>query len=212
MKKNMGFNLIELLISLLVVAIGLFAIAKMQILGIHGVEQSKSSTASTIIVGNVIERLSKQRDAIRIYLDNPANEGTYTRTGSELNSNFASNCSKSGTDISEGSSENAKNALDCEISYWVESLVNAMKLGASDGCYRIIIEDSAPYAYEAVEETKNATYYKIPKIKVSILWNQISGSSALTKEMCNATQESGLHKSPAIKSNIGFSTMEYLAP
>lgn len=209
MKKNMGFNLIELLISLLVVAIGLFAIAKMQILGIHGVEQSKSSTASTIIVGNVIERLSKQRDAIRIYLDK---YGTYTRTGSQLDSGFAEHCSESDTDISEGSSGKAQNALDCEISYWVESLVNAMKLGASDGCYRIIIEDSAPYAYKAVEETENATYYKIPKIKVSILWNQISGSSALTADMCNAFQESGLHQAPAIKSNIGFSTMEYLAP
>lgn len=206
MKKNMGFNLIELLISLLVVAIGLFAIAKMQILGIHGVEQSKSSTASTIIVGNVIERLSKQRDAIRIYLDN---YGTYTKTGSQLDSGFAEHCND--TDISEGSSGKAQNALDCEISYWVESLVNAMRLDASDGCYRIVIEDSAPYAYKAVE-TANATYYKIPKIKVSILWNQISGSSALTADMCNATQESGLHKSPALGSNIGFSTMEYLAP
>lgn len=208
MKKNMGFNLIELLISLLVVAIGLFAIAKMQILGIHGVEQSKSSTASTIIVGNVIERLSKQRDAIRIYLDN---QGTYTKTDSQLDSGFAEHCSETETDISEGSSGKAQNALDCEISYWVESLVNAMRLDASDGCYRIVIEDSAPYAYKAVE-TANATYYKIPKIKVSILWNQISGSSALTADMCNATQESGLHKSPAIGSNIGFSTMEYLAP
>jgi len=45
--KTFGFNLIELLVSLVVVAVSLFAVAKIQIFGLQAGEGSKQSTAST---------------------------------------------------------------------------------------------------------------------------------------------------------------------
>ena len=69
MTKSRGFNLIELLVSLVVVAVSLFAVAKIQITGMqttHGAKQSTSSTVSTV---NLLERLSGHRDGLRTLLD-----------------------------------------------------------------------------------------------------------------------------------------------
>ena len=42
--KSKGFNLIELLVSLVVVALSLFAVAKIQIMGLQSGESAKQST------------------------------------------------------------------------------------------------------------------------------------------------------------------------
>ena len=62
--KTFGFNLIELLVSLVVVAVSLFAVAKIQIFGLQAGEGSKQSTASTVSVVNLMERLSGHRQGI----------------------------------------------------------------------------------------------------------------------------------------------------
>lgn len=202
MRSSKGFNLVELLIAMIVVSISLFGVAKLQVNGMHGMESAKLTTTSVVSVANLVERLSKQRDEIKVYLDHKA---AYTVAGASSASIVpgGASCNSAGAD----SEEHARLSLDCEIDSWLSATFSTLNLqDSNDICYAVRISyANANFNYSA------GMRYAIPQILVAIKWKKVSGSSWDTGG-CNATNDTGTIAAPGADSDIGYMSMEYIAP
>lgn len=202
--KSKGFNLIELLVSLVVVALSLFAVAKIQIMGLQSGESAKQSTASTVNVVNLMERFDAHRVGIGSLL--AKNKGTVTFF---LNKNKFEgvNCNNFaiGFDDTDGS------GVPCEIDAWIYSVWNSLNLQNDDDiCAKVTIKDVPGFKY------KTGMKYKIPKVMVDYKWRKTPSSSA----NLNCVKDGERLPPPVYSTNvsvdqsaeIGYSTMEYLLP
>lgn len=199
MIKNKGFNLIELLVALVVISISLFAVAKVQISGMQGMETAKEATSSAVNITNLIERLSKQRDALRVYLNGSDEKYKQNNLASETIINGA--CTKTPTK----NAANAKNAIGCEIDAWANSMVESLNLGSkADLAYGVTIDDEGDYSY-----TKTIKY-TLPRITIAVMWKKNPG--ATMNETDYELDDNGLMTPPGVDSELGYMSMEYIAP
>ncbi len=202
MRKSYGFNLIELLIALILISIALFAIAKLQISGMHSMESAKTTTASVVNVSNLVERLSKDRDEIRTYLE--SNKSYYIHRSSSAS--VAENCSGGGA----GTAAEAKITLDCEVDAWVSATFSTLNLESkNDICYTVLIRETNNFSYGSFS-------YAIPLITVSLKWKKTTGvdwkTSATGDTGCTGNKDTGLMTVPSPDGDIGYMSMEYIAP
>lgn len=210
-----GFNLIELLVSLVVVSISLFAIAKIQIMGMHGMESSKETTTSMVNVSSLIDRLSSHRDAVRIYLDNVGDFKTGNVNKTSLNVSNHESClyEKESTNVND-----AKKAIVCEIQFWIDSIYSELNLqNSTDICVNVKVSDSkSELAYSS------GFNYAVPKMTVAYAWNKSPDSSSLSSS-CSGNDSSTLENfaidnakdsdsNSYADSSVGFVSMEYIMP
>ena len=214
MTKSRGFNLIELLVSLVVVAVSLFAVAKIQITGMqttHGAKQSTSSTVSTV---NLLERLSGHRDGLRTLLDAQTSHNVSYQLKS---ADQDDKCNTLPTHDEENSDSSKANlAIECEIKAWVFSVHNSLNLVEStDICANVFISDIRDYEYK-----KNFDY-NLPRVIVEYKWRKNPSSSNWGENGSKACVfENNRLNPPVYSSNpsadesadVGFSSMEYLLP
>ncbi len=207
MNKSKGFNLIEILVALVVISISLFAVARVQISGMQGMETAKESTSSAVNITNLIERLSKQRDAIRLYLDK---HGSYSANQLASDNIVSSSDACPTSPISDV--DDAQKAIGCEIDAWASSMVEALGLTDGNGnvdktalAYGVTIEDQGTdYKYT------NTIKYKIPRITIAVMWKKNPGAELDKKSW--TINDKRLMTSPDVKSELGYMSMEYIAP
>ena len=223
-----GFNLIELLVSLVVVAVSLFAVAKIQITGMQGVEGAKQSTSSTIGVVNLIERLSipEHRDGIRTLISTQSgNQFAVSGSLKKFNQDFGSvNCEDVPSYEEATNPEVAKRAINCEIGGWIESLKNAFNISSDeDICMNVLARDvsdsSSGFEYRNDSDGVHHFAYRIPRITVEYKWKKVSSAQFTGTTFCQL--DNGLLVRPEISysndtkytdTDIGFSSMEYILP
>lgn len=212
--KTFGFNLIELLVSLVVVAVSLFAVAKIQIFGLQAGEGSKQSTASTVSVVNLMERLSGHRQGISKLLKT-SSDGyiKFTLDNVEAMNMSDSDCSKVPLADEYRNKNSAETGIKCEIDAWIYSVWNSLNLeGKKDICANILITSVDDYEYKTGEK------FDVPRVAVEYKWRK-TPSSAAAKMRCTLNDKNRL-KPPKFSTNadedetaeIGFSSMEYLLP
>ncbi len=203
MNKSKGFNLIEVLIALVVISISLFAVARVQIAGMQGMETAKESTSSAVNITNLMERFSKQRDAIRLYLTMNPVEG-FVRNGL---GDMDVGCDAMQAAIINATQ--AEQALSCEVEAWASSMVASLNLESPrDLAYGVTVRDQATnYQY-----TANISY-SIPRITVAVMWKKNPGAKDMTIADYKLKDDgSGLMYPPAADSEYGYMSMEYVAP
>jgi prepilin-type N-terminal cleavage/methylation domain-containing protein len=215
MKKYSGFNLVELLIALIVVSIALFGIAKLQVNGMHSMESAKMTTSSVVNVANLVERFSKIRDEIKVYLDANdkfvAQKSSRSRlvTDDSLCENKPVCATGSGDSIGNRTGicpESADITLKCEIDAWMASTFETLNLQNDDDiCYSVRV------AYDDNFEYSPGIKYAIPKVTIALKWKKISGVD-WGNGGCSANADTGLMTVPAVDSDIGYMSMEYIAP
>lgn len=200
MNKSKGFNLIEVLIALVVISISLFAVARVQIAGMQGMETAKESTSSAVNITNLMERFSKQRDAIRLYLS--AHSDGFSKHGL---ASMDMGCTSMPTSITNA--DQADQALSCEVEAWASSMVAALNLETSDDlAFSVLVIDRQNYEY-----TTNIRY-SIPRITVAVMWKKNPGADMTIADYKLKDDGSGLMYPPAADSELGYMSMEYVAP
>lgn len=224
-RQARGFNLIELLVSLVVVAVSLFAVAKIQITGMQGVEGAKQSTTSTVGVVNIIERLSipEHRDGLRTLISADSHHEFKTSgTLDEFNDKYGSlDCNNVPSQAEATNRDVAERAIHCEIGGWIESIKNAFNIASeSDLCMNIYVRDVSDSSHGfSYRNSDDGTFaYRIPRITVEYKWKKVDAGSE--DDFC--TLENNFLKKPTINystteheyadANIGFSSMEYILP
>lgn len=210
-----GFNMIELLVSLVVVAVSLFAVAKIQITGMQSVEGAKQTTGSTVSIANIIERLSGHRDGIRAILGNSGNGSANFFLDKVDALSDVSGCDAVPSADEASSSDKAIKGLKCEIDAWVYSIYNALNLSdAEDICANITITDvsgTSGYSY------KTGFKYSVPMVRVEYKWKKAPSVDS-SKLKCTVTDnklaQPQYSHDPAVDetAEIGYSSMEYLLP
>lgn len=214
-RQARGFNLIELLVSLVVVAVSLFAVAKIQITGMQGVEGAKQSTASTVGVINLIERLSipEHRDGIRTLINK---NGSIAESGSlrDFNTKYGHlKCENVPSKDEATKPTVAENAINCEIGGWIESIKNAFNIESDqDLCMNILIQDVSGDGFIY----RTGFVYAIPRITIEYMWRKAKVDQTLN---CTPNSSTNLLEKPNYgydatnsDSDIGYSSMEYLLP
>ena len=195
--KTFGFNLIELLVSLVVVAVSLFAVAKIQIFGLQAGEGSKQSTASTVSVVNLMERLSGHRQGISKLLKTSSDGYViFTLNDVDAMNMSASACSKVPLADEYRNKNSAETGIKCEIDAWIYSVWNSLNL----------------------EGKKTNENFDVPRVAVEYKWRKTPSSDA-NKMRCTLNDKNRLEP-PKFSTNadedetadIGFSSMEYLLP
>ena len=200
MKKIKGFNLVELLIALIVVSVALFGVAKLQINGMHGMESAKMTTSSVVNVASLIERLSKQRDEIKVYLD------THAKFSRLKNNNTPEVDACNVTDTTADANK-AGISINCEIDAWVSAAFKTLNLqNSTDICYAVNISYDDNYSYNA------SMMYAIPRITVALKWQKIPGVGWDNGGGGCSVNDSGLMTVPNADSDVGYMSMEYIAP
>lgn len=212
--KTFGFNLIELLVSLVVVAVSLFAVAKIQIFGLQAGEGSKQSTASTVSVVNLMERLSGHRQGISKLLKTSSDGYViFTLNDVDAMNMSASACSKVPLADEYRNKNSAETGIKCEIDAWIYSVWNSLNLeGKKDICANILITSVDDYEYKTDEN------FDVPRVAVEYKWRKTPSSDA-DKMRCTLNAKNRLEP-PKFSTNadedetaeIGFSSMEYLLP
>jgi type IV pilus modification protein PilV len=93
MARQMGFNLVEVLVALLVLAVGLLGMAALQNFSLASTQQSYQRTQATVVIQDIVEKMRANRiGAINALYSIPS----YTRTPPSAAVNCAtSNCSES---------------------------------------------------------------------------------------------------------------------
>ena len=215
MKSSGGFNLVELLIALIVVSIALFGIAKLQVNGMHSMESAKMTTSSVVNVANLVERFSKTRDEIKVYLDANDKFLAQKTSKSRLVTDENSCINKPACPVTASSSlgtrtgicpESAAVTLKCEIDAWMASTFETLNLQNDDDiCYSVRI------AYDDNFEYSPNIRYAIPKVTIALKWKKISGVD-WGNGGCAANADTGLMTVPAVDSDVGYMSMEYIAP
>lgn len=215
-----GFNLIELLVSLVVVAVSLFAIAKIQITGMQSVEGAKQSAGSTVSVASFIERLSLHREAVRTILDaSTATPHSLTYLLKSLDDEALNGATSSACkgDLDQLKVDEATTSVVCEIDAWLYSVYNALNLkNPGDICAYISISDATDYKYKS--NSSVSFRYAIPVVMVEYKWRQ-SPTSATSTDDFNCNLKDGHLIKPNLtydskdqSGEIGYSSMEYLLP
>ncbi|MCR4554764.1 MAG: prepilin-type N-terminal cleavage/methylation domain-containing protein [Succinivibrionaceae bacterium] len=210
-RRAKGFNLIELLVSLVVVAVSLFAVAKIQITGMQSVEGSKQSTSSVVSVANLVERLSAHSTAVRT-VSRKGGIVELFKGASAVNDAHSSQLADCGGTKDESNLADAKVVIYCEIDAWIYSVYNALNLrNDSDICAFVNIRFTPGYDYK--DDFKGI---KIPKILAQYKWKK--APSVSTDINCEATDNKleppkyNTDPSQDETADIGFSAMEYLLP
>lgn len=222
-RQARGFNLIELLVSLVVVAVSLFAVAKIQITGMQGVEGAKQSLTSTVGVVNLIERLSipEHRDGIRTLISSSTNRRFQTSGSLEkFNTLYGDLDCNNVPSQEEATNKNvAERAIQCEIGGWIESIKNAFNIAKEpDLCMNVFVRDVSDPTNGFIYRTSSTrTFaYDIPRLTIEYMWKKVDDGTELDCEL-----ENNLLKKPTINyatesefadANVGFSSMEYILP
>ena len=67
MKGNAGFGMIEILVSLLVLAIGLLGLASLQTTGLTQSSETRNRSQAILLADDMFERIRANRDSINSY-------------------------------------------------------------------------------------------------------------------------------------------------
>lgn len=102
MKSNAGFGLIEILVALLVLAIGLLGLASLQTTALTQSSETRSRSQAILLADDMIERIRSNRDAIAAYAVPAAASPTCNSAFKVANANVVTE------DIAEW-----KNSLSC---------------------------------------------------------------------------------------------------
>ncbi|MGL4230873.1 MAG: type IV pilus modification protein PilV [Casimicrobium sp.] len=66
-RKNDGFSLLEVLITIVIVAIGVLGVAGMQVTSIKLADLAQTRTTGTILANDIVERIRANRDNVATY-------------------------------------------------------------------------------------------------------------------------------------------------
>ena len=81
-RTEAGFTLLEVLVGLTILAVGMLAVAQMQMIAIKGIDQSDNGTIALNLAQRELERIVNMDYGDLRLNDNPANNGDLTSTAS----------------------------------------------------------------------------------------------------------------------------------
>jgi type IV pilus modification protein PilV len=81
-KKESGFTLLEVLVGMSILAVGMLAVARMQITSIEGIDKSDEGTIALNLAQREMERIINMDYTDSSLSDNPANNGDLYSTAS----------------------------------------------------------------------------------------------------------------------------------
>ncbi len=129
LSRNQGFTLLEILLAVVVLAIGLLGLAKLQVTGLHQTHSSNLRTQATLLAYDIADRMRANRsaylDASSNYIDPPS--GTTTKK-CEWDGSSVDSCTP--TEMAQ-----------FDMAQWRAAIANNLPGGAGTVCLDVTSDD-----------------------------------------------------------------------